>query len=167
MAKKHSPTDPLPVVFTLNDVFAETNDKFRVYRTNLASLDPEDISQMFLTWYTQKNKQNGETLNYSHSSSDGQCDCVCPLLRIIKRFVDIHGLTNLVSPLAIYADPSVGPSSARLINSRDIETSMRLLASVVYHLDPVLYQSAWVGGARTHCKLVHVLSYNYHKSPCD
>jgi hypothetical protein len=48
MAKKHSPKDPLPVAFTLNDVFAETNDKFRVYRSDLASLVPEDISQIYI-----------------------------------------------------------------------------------------------------------------------
>jgi hypothetical protein len=62
------------------------------------------------------------------------------MIRIIRRFIRLRGVSDTLTPLAIYQSDIPG-KSATFITAPDNEETMRRVASRLYHLDPVKDQA--------------------------
>ena len=120
-----------PTALCLPDVtFATTNNK-KV--TALAALQhpPAHIVKCWITFRTQKNGDHGEKKLFTQNP--GGRSFVHAMLRIIRRFVELRGPSDVTTPLALYRCTKT--KTAKFITSTDIEYTLQTAAIDVYGLD--------------------------------
>jgi hypothetical protein len=120
-----------------DDFQCETKRRKRAKGIDILGFTLKSITKLWLTYRTQKNRQNGEIkLHTPNSDPEGVC-MVASTYSALKRFKRLQALDARISPattpLAIYLDGSV----VKHIVSKDIEQFMRRLAMEVYNLHPV------------------------------
>ena len=97
------------------------------------------IVKMFVKFRTQKNGQHGEERLFTRNPNPGGFCFISSVYRSLQRFRLIQlrdpRIDPSITPLSVYWDQPLG--RARLVTSFEIDRFMRILASTVYHLDPV------------------------------
>jgi hypothetical protein len=129
----HGPPDKrVPAAFLLGDFqFLGTHGQ-PLPVAEAVSSDLSEISAVKITWRYQKNNENGETKKIVKNTTTPRFCGVNRAHRIVKRFVQLVGFCP-TTPLAIYRT-SYG--KVQTVCDRQIEHSMRAIATTVYRLDP-------------------------------
>jgi hypothetical protein len=148
--------------FTINDIRVEDGSRRRFRGFACLKLSPNEVRQMWITFRTQKNGNNGEQRLFTRVVKDGRRCFVQAMYRILGRFQRLRGTEDVVTPLALYKHTD---GSVRLVTPNKIEHNMRLLASRVFGLDPIKNKkdlALWAShsirvGA---CVLLHTQGYN-------
>ena len=121
-----------------DDIRVLTTDLRHVSGLAVAYLPITSIAKLWIRWRTQKNGQNGEEKLFTRNPSGTGICCVQAVWSALNRFSRLQAINPFLranqTPLSVYFDPRL--QSVRLVNSADIETLMRRVASEVYHLHP-------------------------------
>ena len=123
-----------PMTFCINDVEIETVDRTRLSGSQCLLVQPVSVRKLWLTFRTQKNGDNGEKRLFTRNPNVGGHCMVAAMYRVLYRFKALVGSWNPRIPLSVYAPKN--SSCIALIVSRDIETSIRVIAAVTYNLSP-------------------------------
>jgi hypothetical protein len=116
------------------DVRFESAQRGQYSAADAAAATNLTMVKCWIKFRTQKNGQHGEEKLFT-SNNSGKC-FPSAMLRIIRRFISLRGVSDCGTPLAIYQPDSPGKSTT-FITAPDIEAAMRKVAARVYHLDPV------------------------------
>lgn len=125
--------------FVPNDFEAQLSTMARVVGLHIVSHPLGDILFITLTWRYQKNGRHGERKLFARNkNSTGVC-LLSAAYRALSRFQRLRlrdpRLDPAHTPLTVYWSPQL--QAVRLLNAAHIESFIRRLASVVYHLHPV------------------------------
>jgi len=123
-----------PYAFCLDDFecFDKTNRKLSW--TEVRDMPIDDITDATTRFRVQKNGDNFRvTKQRDRNRGPHDIAAVRAIVRIIRRFLRLCGERTDI-PIAVYRDTS---GTVRRITSREIESTFRATAAVVYNLDPV------------------------------
>jgi len=148
-----------PRAFRLGDLTFEGPARVRL-SLEQALLCPEGVATIKLVWRTQKNGENGEAKLFTRNPRKEGHSFVAPMLRIVKRFVELQGL-DLFTPLAIFRNSK---GVTQYITETEINLTMRATAVAIYGLHPKKHASEiQLWSAHSYrvgaCVILHAMGY--------
>jgi hypothetical protein len=124
--------------FCLRDIRFETITKSRLSATAAIRAPNHLVCKCWIKFRTQKNGSHGEERLYTQNPNQNGLCFVRGMLRIVNRFVRLHGTDSHNTPLSTYRNTESGPP--QLITSNNIDKIMRQAAATVYNLDPIKHK---------------------------
>jgi len=123
-----------PTAFCINDVEIQTVDRTRLSGLQCLLVLHISVQKLWLTFCTQKNGDNGEKLSFVRNPNVGGHCVVVAVHRVLCRFEALVGSWNLRIPLSVCKANS--GNCLALVMSRDIETSVHVIAEVTCNFNP-------------------------------